>query len=469
MKKLLVANGELQNIPTHWANEDTAQNIYLISDQRPNYSHADYKHFRECTFACFDDVETYSKVKLTPSLLEALAGCESQALKMMERYEFYRNLFSYDARINLYHKQLQYWYNYLVSNQIECVVFSVVPHVVYDYIIYCLCKFLKIRTILLYRITIVVGKNVSVYAFEDLHLQAPDIYDRYIFNLNNPEAHVLSKRIGSYYEFREGVAGKTFTGISNKKLSKYINPTAYARSIRYRLGYWNEWRKYISCADLLARATAAIVRSKHVEFRSTSQPYLDCQYVYVALHYQPECSTSPMGGHFVYQDLMVNLLMSTIPQNWKIYIKGHLRAGLSPTLAHRLAFDERTTLVDEQFSSIQLIKHATAVATVTGTAGFEAVMNLVPVLMFGSYFYQHAPGVFKISNFDDLTQAILSIGTNTVGLTEEKLLAFLKALDERTIEGWVDNRYQAMCKISPQENCMRISNLIQSSLIGYQS
>lgn len=469
MKKLLVANGELQNIPTHWANEDTAHNIYLISDERPNYPHADYKHFRKCTFACFDDVGTYSNIKLTPALLEALAGCESQSLKMMERYEFYRNLFSYDARINLYHKQLQYWYNYLVFNHIECVVFSVVPHVVYDYIIYCLCKFLKIRTILLYRITIVVGQNVSVYAFEDLHLQAPDIHERYLFNLNNPDAHVLSKRISSYYEFREGVAGKTFTGVSKKKVSKYLNPAAYVRSIQYRLSYWNEWRRYISCADLLARAMAAIVLSKHVEFRSTSQPDLDCQYVYVALHYQPECSTSPMGGYFVYQDLMVNLLMSTIPKNWKIYIKGHLRAGLSPTLAHRLAFDERTTLVDKHFSSIQLIKHATAVATVTGTAGFEAVMNLVPVLMFGCYFYQHAPGVFKIYNHDDLIQAILSISTNTVGLTEEKLLAFLKALDERTIEGWVDNRYQAMCNITPQENCKIISNLIQSTLTGYQS
>jgi hypothetical protein len=469
MKKLLVANGELRNIPMYWAYDDTAQNIYLISDERPNYPHADYKHFRACTFACFEDVEAYSEVKLTPALLEALAGCESQALKMMERYEFYRSLFSYDARINLYHKQLQYWYNYLVSNQIECVVFSVVPHVVYDYILYCLCKFLKIKTILLYRITVVVGKNVSVYAFEDLHLQAPDIQDQYEFNLKNPDAHALSDRINSYYEFREGVAGKTFNGVSKKRWSRYFNPSAYVDSIKYRLGYWKEWRQYSSCPDILARGIAAIVRSKRVEFRSTSAPDLDCQYVYVALHFQPECSTSPMGGYFVYQDLMINLLMSTIPKNWKIYIKGHLRAGLSPTLAHRLAFDDRTTLVNEKFPSIKLIKRATVVATVTGTAGFEAVMNLVPVLMFGSYFYQHAPGVFKISSHNDVIQAILAISNNSAGLTEESLLAFLKALDQRTIVGWVDNRYQSMCKISPQENCKNIANLIQSTLTGYHS
>lgn len=469
MKKLLISNGELQNIPTHWAHEDTAQNIYLISDKRPAYPHADFKNFRECTFACFEDVKKYSKSRLTPALLETLAGCESQSLKMMERYEFYNNLFSYDARINLYHKQLQYWYNYLAINQIECVVFSVVPHVVYDYIIYCLCKFLKIKTILLYRITIVAGKNVSVYAFEDLHHQPPNIQERYLFNLNNPNAHVLSKRISSYYEFREGVSGKTFTGVSNKRFTEYLNPMAYIRSIHYRLGYWNEWRKYSSCADLLARTMGAVVRSKHIEFNTTLQPDLDCQYVYVALHYQPECSTSPMGGYFVYQDLMVNLLMSTIPKGWKIYIKGHLRAGLSPTLAQRMMFDDRTTLINEQFSSIRLIKHATAVATVTGTAGFEAVMNLIPVLMFGSYFYQHAPGVFKISNHDDLIQAVLSISNNSIGLTEENLLAFLKALDQSTIEGWVDNRYQAMCKITPQENCKNIANLITSALIGHQS
>lgn len=464
MNILIFANGELRNIPVHWSEICPTENVFVISDEKPNYAHSDFKHFRKCTFAQFDDFDRYSELKIDPGLLESLSVCESQALKMMERYEFYMGLFSYNARIDLYHRQLQYWYNYLQANKIELVVFSVTPHVIFDFIIYCICKHLNIRTLMLYRITIVLNKNVSIYAFEDIVRQIPSIEKRYLYHFNNPEAAELSDRIASYYSFRAPSPGQTFTGVHNRKFKKYINPLVYIRFIKFRFLGLMEWMSYLTWGDVAARVVAMCVRSKKLRFKTVAKPDLECKYIYVALHYQPECSTSPMGGHFVYQDLMVSFLVTATPKDWIIYIKGHLKDGLNPTFAKRMIFDERTILIDESFPSIQLIQHAQAVATVTGTAGFEAFMNKVPVLMFGNYFYQHAPGVFKIATIQDLVSAIDLIVTGAVVISEEKILAFLKALDENTIEGWVDNRYQNMCRLSQKENCYRIASLIESAL-----
>ena len=48
-------------------------------------------------------------------------------------------------------------------------------------------------------------------------------------------------------------------------------------------------------------------------------------------------------------------------------------------------------------------KEFEAVATATGTLGWQAVMNKVPVLMFGEYFYKDAPEVYRISTSIELS------------------------------------------------------------------
>ena len=41
------------------------------------------------------------------------------------------------------------------------------------------------------------------------------------------------------------------------------------------------------------------------------------------------------------------------------------------------------------FNSFRLQEHAEAIATVAGTAGFEALFREKPVIMFGHWFYQY--------------------------------------------------------------------------------
>ena len=50
----------------------------------------------------------------------------------------------------------------------------------------------------------------------------------------------------------------------------------------------------------------------------------DRKYILCALQYQPEKSTSPLGGIFVNQYLMIDLLSKNLPEGWKLLLRSTL-------------------------------------------------------------------------------------------------------------------------------------------------
>jgi len=469
---LLIANGYLKEIPRFLPDSLGIGDIHLISDGKPAYELRSYHHFRDCTYGNFHDLDKYSELPLDRYILDSMSVCESNVLKMMERYQFSKGLLFYEERINLYHRQLRYWYNYLAINRIEVCLFSVIPHVVFDYILYCLCKKLGIKTVLFYRTTILLDSNVSIYPMLDIDEQMIGIKGRYEYHLMNPEKFELSDRASSYLSLRQGNDGKTFTGVAVKKrdIRKYFSPEKYIKHIAYKVDYIFEWIKlWGRPVDLLCRMAYKMNLGNMTYPAFQKNPDLECAFIYVSLHYQPECSTSPMGGCFVHQDLMLDILMNTIPKNIKIYIKAHLRGGMSHTLFRRLQTDARTVLLDPSMNSFKLINKSIAVATITGTAGWEAFINKKPVLMFGSYFYQDAPGVFKVETMGECREAVSTIISGRCLIEEEHVTAFLKAIDDLSYPGWVDNRYAPMSQLTEEQNCNNIASRISAILMASQA
>jgi hypothetical protein len=46
-------------------------------------------------------------------------------------------------------------------------------------------------------------------------------------------------------------------------------------------------------------------------------------FVYYPLHYQPESTTSPLGGVYHQQILLIETLAAAIPDGWEVYVKEH--------------------------------------------------------------------------------------------------------------------------------------------------
>lgn len=466
----------LVNVPRFLNEQITPNGIHLIIDSETEVSITCKKKFlaRDCQLGNYPELSEFNSIPIDELLLKSMKSCESTILKMLDRYQFSHTLLTYESRINLYHKQLKFWYNYLIKEKIELCVFAVIPHVVFDYIIYCLCKLLGIRTLMLYRLPVLPQKNVSVYVLNTIEQHIEVLKSSYHKYLLSGSDIVLSNRMNAYLELKEGNENKTFTGIvkRNKNILKFIKPQKYIAFFVYYWKWIGEWRKLWGNPIDLMYAFVYKWQNKPLKklvFENT--PDLSKKYILVSLHYQPECTTIPMGGSYVFQDLMIDLLIKSVPPNILLYIKAHPRDGLSKALRRRIQLDERSILINPTINSFELIVNSIAVATVTGTSGWEAFLNCKPVLMFGNYFYQDAPGVFKIKSFEETKKAINAIlNKEESSLISDKMVkAFLKAVDDHSFSGWVDSRYAILSRLSDEENCRNIANALHKEMLRTSS
>ena len=113
------------------------------------------------------------------------------------------------------------------------------------------------------------------------------------------------------------------------------------------------------------------------------------------------------------------------------------------------------------------MKKSKAVVTISGTIGWEAVLNSIPVLIFGSIFYQNAPGVYKIKSSKDLKIALNNINNHKKS-TEKELITYLSYLSRSTNKGWVDNRYGKLTSLSNKENIESQSKAILNFIKKYE-
>lgn len=110
------------------------------------------------------------------------------------------------------------------------------------------------------------------------------------------------------------------------------------------------------------------------------------------MRYQPELTTTPLGNESSDQFYVLRALSRSLPKGYKLVVKEH------PSQFSRVLFGEQgryvgcwelvlrlnnIVLADLSVSSISLIQNASAVVTITGTAGWEAMVNGKPCLHFG--------------------------------------------------------------------------------------
>jgi hypothetical protein len=186
------------------------------------------------------------------------------------------------------------------------------------------------------------------------------------------------------------------------------------------------------------------------------EPNVMEQYIYVPLHFQPECTTSPQGGVFVYQELMISILAKNIPTNIKLYVKEHPVQeihGRSVDFYNRLLSLPNVKLIKLEISSSDLIKNSVAVAAVTGTAAWEALFKEKPVLLFGDIFFKYTPGVFSIKTNDDCKAAVRTIfDKNFISQTRSQLRTYLANIQPYLVRGYSDPLYGNVSKISSADN-----------------
>jgi len=426
-------------------------------------------------------------------LIRNLSFAETIALRMMNRMDR-NNYFSFDEREHLYYTYLKYWSAVLDRFKPQVVLFSVSSHLIYDYVLYTLCKQRHIHTII-FEQTALDGWIFPEEHFEVGSEQLKSMYTtmktsweqgNHTMKLTKQATEYLSRLSSDYstaqpFYMKDQEAKKNLPKYLIKKLlespdnipqmirkGKYLFSRGHyikekGKNIRQSDMYG--W-KYLFCKiegiqkkNMLVKHYA--IMEKPVDF---NQPYL-----YYPLHYQPENTTSPLGEVYADQLLIVDILSKSIPVGWHVYVKEH-SSQWHPKLHGECSrtsefYDDVVSFPNVQLiplstSNFDLIDHAKAVVTVTGTAGWEAVVRGKPALIFGHAWYKFCEGVFYIESEHDCKEAVAKIHSG-YSVNKDLVKLFLSAVQQISINAYVDPSYENIVDVSIDQNISRLVDSIQ--------
>jgi hypothetical protein len=420
-------------------------------------------------------------VPLDQQLLSKLASSEKITLKMMDRMDALDS-FGYHERIRHYYRLLRYWSTVLDGITPDIVLFKDIPHVVYDYVLYELCRLRGIETIMFHvsnlrRIWIITdqifGENEVIARYRQILASPPDqevdlspSSEQYLKSFQASEYESIPRfvRFVERADYRaESQVKNLFQKIFDfRNYGQYYhkNLAVFQSKIKPPLNYlkvagktpeessmsWFQHRRFIAGSRKKMRHLASYYENltREVDFQ---RPF-----VYVALTFQPEANSSPKGGLFGDVRLMVDLLAACIPKDWVVYVKEH-PSQLHPNWAFRAQaarsegfYDDlvkipKVQLVPMATSPYALIDQARAVATLTGTSGFQAVNRGKPALIFGFPWYKGCEGVFHIQAQQDCLQAIEKIQTG-ITIDPLKIRLFIQALEQVGVSNYIEDKWQ---------------------------
>lgn len=183
---------------------------------------------------------------------------------------------------------------------------------------------------------------------------------------------------------------------------------------------------------------------------------LSQKYGYFALHLQPELSTSALGyGIYFDQLTAVRAFVSECRKRGLIAI---VKDNPKQNFSHRDTnfFDEvsqvKNVIVVDRFNkSIELVKHAEIIGTVTGTVGLEALAHGVPVIVYGDAWYKNFSGVFHGELGDDRSLPKIDF---------EDFRAELLASCTNAFDGCVDSDYFSEFGVNQEHNDEKITYAI---------
>lgn len=188
------------------------------------------------------------------------------------------------------------------------------------------------------------------------------------------------------------------------------------------------------------RAYSVFQRQKKLKYYNTiaSFPNYKEKYIFFALQLQPESTTLPGAGVFADQLFSIRILAKAAKINGvKVYVKEHF-VQLS---RDRIFYDDlrkidNIYLIKMDIPTEELIDHALAVSTQTGSCSLEAVLKKKNAFVFGdNYYWKNIPGIYKIDNVSQCDRLIKQILDGTINeIKEEEILKYFHAIEKKSIE-----------------------------------
>ncbi len=395
----------------------------------------------------------YEKYGVNNELLDRFAKEQVLALKMMDRLDPTRHNFALLDRQNYFYRLLRYWLGVIDTYQIDFIIFSVIPHRVFDFALYIVAKYKDITTIMF-----------QMTPFEGYAYVLDDIY-----SIPNYIKESEGSRNTEYYEKIEEKLSRIYNESYDKVEPKYMKDIGSIRktSLIDRLNsflanrvlkllspinsYHIEYEKtpessnvlYIYYLYLKIRRVLFLKKLQQ-EYEAVCDNKLPKKYIFFALHYQPEETTNPSGEWWENQYFTLMNLLKLFPKEYKIVVKEHKaqfdteqEGATGRTISYykqmiELSLD-RVQFVSTNTDPFILIENALATVTITGTIGWESAVRGTPSIIFGRSWYEGMEGVFRVYDSNELQKIIYKL-LDGYTISYEKIKSFHKNLSRYLFE-----------------------------------
>jgi len=313
------------------------------------------------------------------------------------------------------HISYDYYSNLLMEHQIDLVIYDVLPHDAGG-LLYRAAKNLGIKTLICYQ-SIFNNRFFFCWDMKDFgyfkniepvselsQFQIKKEHETDLFYMTNQKFLARKIKLHNLYGFMLKEALREIS----RRFKKSFPLVSYRRkrnvSFSRILHTFYEYREFEKLQKL-----------------AKSSVDMQMPYVYFPLHLQPESSTSSMGVPYFDQLLAIEYLVKLLPKEWKIYVKENPKQGRSfqrcqhrgAYFRERLARITQAIYLDPSINTWDLMRHSKFVATVNGTAGWEAIKGGKPALVFSNTWYVSLPGVFRFTPDMSLKEILAFEGDHT--------------------------------------------------------
>lgn len=470
--------------PVYWIGFTDSNTEEIVHRELPGVPFQSYydawrgtfnKEIQEKAKTCYVDVD----------LLNELAHYEVQAYTMMNRMDINRYSFNVMEREQHYLNLLKCWSACLDLYKPDMVISSVVPHRVYDYVLYILCEKRGIKFYIFNNSLSLEWSYITsgIYTIGDLfekdyrdNLQKAITKD----DLPSDVKAKYEQVVKSYEEAapaymkrhnEDDVKTRNVFQLFKKNLNKYKS-TLFKRAIPVNMykkadRNWEESRFTALDLYLAKKRQIKYIDALHTYYNSLTTLPQEEDYILVSLHYQPEATSCPAGDMFANQLLIVETLLKNTPDSMKIYVKEHPQQFQAHMNGHScrtkgfydsLVRNPRVRLMPLEINSFDLMKQAKAVATITGTVGWEAIMHRKPVIVFGLIWYEGFDGVLRIT--DSASAEKIMDFIRGYSYDEHSVLSYLKAFVDNSINCYHYNVPRIVKEHVPEEIC--VDNIVKA-------
>lgn len=160
-------------------------------------------------------------------------------------------------------------------------------------------------------------------------------------------------------------------------------------------------------------------------------------YVLYFLQYEPDLSILVQAPHFKNQIELIRNIAFNLPNDFVLYVKEHpLNAFTrSPAFYKKLNTIPNIKLISHKVENNKIIKNSSAITTITGSVGWEALIHGIPVITFGNVFYNNCAKIFHCTDVSDLRTTIKKAIDSKKSKDDKELTNFITKIYALTYPG----------------------------------